>query len=75
MYRVASGYNKNTILHIKEFNVGKITSQEVLTKMIQLDQNDVSAVLLINFHEHFIPSLRSRAGLLGSDAKAECCLG
>jgi len=39
-------------------------NQEVLTKMIQLDQNDVSAVLLINFHEHFI--------LLGSDAKSEC---
>jgi len=38
--------------------------QEVLTKMIQLDQNDVSAVLLINFYEHLI--------LLGSDAKAEC---
>ena len=38
--------------------------QEILTKMIQLDQNDVSAVLLINFYEHFI--------LLGSDAKAEC---
>ncbi len=39
-------------------------NQEVLKKMIQLDQNDASAVLLINFQEHFI--------LLGSDAKSEC---
>jgi beta-lactamase superfamily II metal-dependent hydrolase len=38
--------------------------QEIVKKMRKLDQNDVSAVLLINFYEHFI--------LLGSDAKAEC---